>query len=56
MSVWPENSHLSHGLHNKYVNTSEYAYIHAIGCVDRYGYDCLYMHMFTRIIARSTVS
>ncbi len=37
----------------KYVSTYVYAYIHAIGYVHRYGYDCLYaiyMHMSTRII------
>ncbi len=29
-----------------YVCTYEYAYMHACGYVDRYGYDCLYMCIY----------
>ncbi len=30
---------------HRYMCAYVYAYIHACGCVDRYGYDCLHMYV-----------
>ncbi len=35
-----------------YMCTYVYAYIHACGYADRYGYDCLYMYVYMHMSSR----